>query len=64
MTISLEIDIEDLIGVNCLFKIRGDLVEGRIAQIVDDYINVAVNNKNEWYESVDVNVVKILFRNQ
>ena len=64
MTISLEVDMEDLIGVNCLFKIKGDLVEGRIVQIVDDYINVAVDNKQKWYESVDVSVLKILFRNQ
>ena len=55
--------MKELKGATCLFRVKDELVEGSIVDVVGDYIKMDVNGAKVWYEGKDVQVLKILFRN-
>jgi hypothetical protein len=62
MKVTLEIEMEELAGINCLFEIDGELIEGTIAKVVGDKVKIATGAKEKWYVASDVRVLNILFR--
>lgn len=64
MIVKLEVEMAELEGVNCLFRVNKDLVEGCIVDVIDGFVKIMSGSGAEWYPELDVEVVKILFRNQ
>jgi len=60
--VTLEFGIDELEGADCLFKIKGELIEGTIIERIDGYLKITSNSEGKWYAADDVEVIKILFR--